>query len=108
MSIFDKKSPNNGEVFEILHKQKNIEITHIISSSKLPDILYCQDKDEFIIVLEGGAVLEVEGEEICLKKGEYFFIKAFTKHRILKCENGTHWLAVYMKTKTVIVAYNHN
>ncbi|MDR1007928.1 MAG: cupin domain-containing protein [Campylobacteraceae bacterium] len=99
MSIFEKASPKSGEIFEILHKQKNIEITHIISSSKLQDIEYNQDKDEFVIVLEGETVLEVEGEEVCLKRGEYLFIKAFTKHRILKCKNGTHWFAVYMKNQ---------
>ncbi|MDR3177715.1 MAG: cupin domain-containing protein [Campylobacteraceae bacterium] len=97
MSVFDKKSPNSGEIFEILHKQKGVEITHIVSSSKLPDTLYNQDKDEFVVVLEGEAVLEIGGREVCLKRGGHLFIKAFTKHRVLKCKDGTHWLAVYMK-----------
>jgi acetone carboxylase gamma subunit len=32
-----------------------------------------------------------------LHKGEHLFIKAHTKHRVLRCENGTHWLAVHIK-----------
>ncbi|MDR1461333.1 MAG: cupin domain-containing protein, partial [Campylobacteraceae bacterium] len=91
MSIFDKKSPNSDEIFEILHKQKNIEITHIVSSSKLSDILYDQDEDEFVIVLEGEAVLNIEEQRVCLKKGEYIFIKAHEKHRVLNCKDNTHW-----------------
>jgi cupin 2 domain-containing protein len=98
MGIFDKKSPISDEVSQILHKQKGVEITHIVSSSKLPDTLYDQDKDEFVIVLEGEAVLEIRGEKICLKRGEYVFIAAHVKHRILSCQDGTHWIAVYIKT----------
>jgi cupin 2 domain-containing protein len=97
MSVFEKKPPKNGEIFEVLHKQKNIEITHIVSSSKLPDIEYDQDKDEFVIVLEGEVVLDIEGEKICLKKGEYTFIKAHAKHRVLSSKENTHWLAIYIK-----------
>jgi cupin 2 domain-containing protein len=97
MSIFDKLPPKDGEIFEILYKQKDIEITHILSSSNLDDHLYNQNKDEFVILLEGGALLEMDGKEVDLKKGEYIFIKAHTKHKILRCENGSHWLAIYIK-----------
>ena len=100
MSIFDKITPNDGEIFEVLHKQKDMEIVHILSSSNLAANLYDQDKDEFVIVLEGGALLEIEGKEIELKKGEYIFIKARVKHKILRCDSGTHWLAIYIDNKT--------
>jgi cupin 2 domain-containing protein len=97
MNIFDTPPPSIGEIHETLFKQNNIEISHIVSSSKLPDIEYDQEKDEFAIILEGAARLEIEGREVCLKKGEHIFIKAHTKHRVLTCDNGTRWLAVYMK-----------
>ncbi|MDR2790276.1 MAG: cupin domain-containing protein [Campylobacteraceae bacterium] len=98
MSIFDKSAPNVGEIHDILCRLESVDIAHIVSSSMPPDTLYCQDKDEFVIVLEGEALLQVEEREICLKKGEYVFIKAFTKHQVLKCKNSTHWLAVYVKS----------
>jgi len=97
MNIFDIPPPKEGEIFDILYKQKEIEITHIVSSSKLPDKLYDQDRDEFVLLLEGEAALEIEGDRKRLKKGDYLFIKARTKHRILQCADGTRWLAVYMK-----------
>jgi cupin 2 domain-containing protein len=97
VNIFNTSAPKSGEIHDTLFSLENVEIAHIVSSSILPDIEYCQDKDEFVIVLEGEAILQIETEEICLKKGEYIFIKAFTKHRVLRCENGTRWLAVYMK-----------
>jgi cupin 2 domain-containing protein len=97
VSIFDKPSPATGEIHDILCRLDNVEIAHIISSSVLPDTVYCQDRDEFVVVLKGEAFLQIKKREICLKKGEYIFIKAFTKHRVLRCKNGTHWLAVYIK-----------
>ncbi|MDR0580222.1 MAG: cupin domain-containing protein [Campylobacteraceae bacterium] len=97
MSIFDKQTPDSGEMHDILCKLDNVDIVHIVSSSILPDTIYCQDRDEFVIVLEGEAILQIKKQEVCLRKGEHIFIKAFTEHRLLKCKNSTHWLAVYVK-----------
>lgn len=97
MSVFDKLPPLKDEIFEVLHKQKNIEITHIVSSSDLPQKEYDQKEDEFVLILEGEATLEVEREIKVLKKGDYLFLPAHTKHKILSVKNNTHWLAIYMK-----------
>ncbi|MDR0407717.1 MAG: cupin domain-containing protein [Campylobacteraceae bacterium] len=102
MGIFDKRPPDRDEIFEILHEQKDIKITHIISSSKLSDNWYDQSEDEFVVVLEGEAVLEIEQREIRLKKGEHIFIKAHTKHRVLSCSDNTHWLSVHINNSTPI------
>ncbi|MDR1614086.1 MAG: cupin domain-containing protein [Campylobacteraceae bacterium] len=106
MSIFDKPAPKCGEIHDILCKLDNVEIAHIISSSMLPDMEYCQNMDEFVMILEGEALMKIENQEIRLKKGEYIFIKAFVKHRILNCKNGTHWLAVYIKSQSRYALYH--
>lgn len=97
MNIFEKLPPLENEIFEILHKQKDIEITHIVSSSKIPNKEYDQEEDEFVLLLEGEARLSIEGKEKLLKKGDYIFLPAHTKHKILHVKNNTHWLAIYIK-----------
>jgi cupin 2 domain-containing protein len=97
VSIFDKLPPLEDEIFEVLHKQKGIKISHIISSSKLKSIEYDQEEDEFVLLLEGEALLEIEGKEKMIKKGEYLFLPAHTKHKVLEVKQNTHWLAIYIK-----------
>ena len=97
MSLFDKKAPLKNELFEVLLKQKNIEITHIVSSSNLTSKEYDQNEDEFVLILEGEATLEINEEKKLLKKGEYIFLPAHTKHKILSVKQNTHWLAIYIK-----------
>ena len=97
MNIFDYTVPEVGEDFKSLFKSENIDIVRIVSSEKLEDKLYIQDIDEFVILLEGEALLEVEGKEVILKKGDTLFIPAKMPHRVLRTKKGTLWLAIYMK-----------
>lgn len=97
MNLLEKLPPLKGELFETLAKQKNVKIVHIVSSDDLEEKEYFQDEDEFVLILEGEALLEVENEKKLLKKGEYFYIKSHTKHKILSVKNNTHWLAIYIK-----------
>jgi len=97
MNIFDYTTPEIGEDFKSLFKSENIDIIRIVSSNTLEDKLYIQDVDEFVILLEGEALLEVEGKEVILKKGDTLFIPSNVPHRVLKTKKGTLWLAIYMK-----------
>lgn len=97
MNIFDYSIPEVGEDFKSLFKNKNIDIVRIVSSNKLEDKLYIQDVDEFVILLEGEALLELESREVKLKKGDTLFIPSKMPHRVLKTKMGTLWLAIYMK-----------
>ncbi len=98
MNIFDYTVPEVGEDFKSLYKSKNIDIVRIVSSKKLEDKLYIQDVDEFVILLEGRALLDIDGNEVVLKKGDTLFIPAKKPHRLLKTTKGTLWLAIYMKS----------
>jgi len=97
MNIFNYNIPNIGEDFKTLFKNENIDIVRIVSSDILEDKLYIQDVDEFVILLEGKAHLELEGKEVILNKGDTLFIPTKMPHRVLKTKKGTLWLAIYMK-----------
>ncbi len=97
MNIFDYTVPKVGESFNELFKSKNITITQIISSNRLEIKEYNQEVDEFVILLEGKATLEIEGKIKELQKGDFLYIKAHTKHKVLKTSNGALWLAIYFK-----------
>jgi len=88
------------ESFEELLRNKNIRIERIVSkghSSPERD-WYDQKENEWVIVLEGsGSILFENGEEFCLKKGDYLNIPARTRHRVTRTDPDkiTIWLAIY-------------
>ena len=98
MNLYNFKIPNTGEEFTTLFKGKNIEITRIVSSDELEIKEYNQSTDEFVVLLEGGATLEFEGKVIKLKRGDYLYIPAYTRHKVLKTSKGALWLAVHFKS----------
>ena len=95
MNIYDYITPNSGEEFTTLLEKENIQIVRIVSSDKLEVKEYRQEEDEFVILLEGKATLEIENKPTTLTKGDTLFIPAKTKHKIVKCQKGTLWLAIY-------------
>jgi cupin 2 domain-containing protein len=88
--------PEYGEIFEILLKNKNIIIERIISSDKVEPKEYIQEQDEWVIVSKGKAKLEINGEILNLKEGDYIFIPSNTPHKVLETEKGTIWIAVHI------------
>ena len=95
MNIYNYITPNAGENFTTLLKKENIKIARIVSSDKLEPKEYCQEEDEFVILLEGKATLEIEGKKTTLNRGESLFIPAKTKHKVLTTQKGTLWIAIY-------------
>jgi len=55
---------------------------------------YEQDHDEWVVVLEGSATLEVDGVAHDLGAGDWWLLPAHTPHRLVRTEPGTNWLAV--------------
>ncbi len=98
MNFFDdKEPPKSGEIFQILHENRDILIEKIISSNRQEGKLYNQDHDEWIILLEGEAILELKNEKKSLKKGDFLFIVKNTPHKVLQTKNGTLWLCIHIK-----------
>ncbi len=87
-----------GEFFEELCRQGRVRIERILSSASPDPLLYDQEQDEWVLLLEGQAVLELGGKGITLNPGDYLFIPAHTPHRVLETRPAPHclWLAIHL------------
>lgn len=54
-----------------------------------------QGSDEWVVLLDGGAQLEVDGERVVLRPGDWVLLPAGTPHRLVHTDAGTRWLAVH-------------
>ena len=66
-----QKPALNSETFEQLFHNHSCRIEAIRSSLNKPGEFYDQDQDEWVILIEGEATLEVEGIEYPLHRGLY-------------------------------------
>ncbi|SFD95071.1 cupin domain-containing protein [Nitrosomonas sp. Nm166] len=94
--------PHNPEkeLFEPLVKHDMIVIERIISKGqKSPESgWYDQEKNEWVMVLQGKAVLSFEDQpSIQLNEGDFINIPAHKKHKVAWTDpdNETIWLAVH-------------
>lgn len=100
-NIFDAIPENiNEEIFESLADNKHVQIERIISRGHTsPDTgWYDQDKDEWVLLVKGEAVLSFADEStVKLKPGDYINITAHQKHKVTWTapDTETVWLAVH-------------
>lgn len=99
-----KNIPDNlsDELFETIAESDNIKIEKIISDGHTspPDFWYDQDRNEFVILLKGSAVLEFEdGSFVEMTEGDYQIIPAHKKHRVSYTDTSgkTIWLAIFYR-----------
>ncbi len=95
---------NEGELFESLCRDKSINIERIISNGHRTSEgkWYNQDHNEWVIILQGKATLELENKEkINLSKGDYLLIPARLKHRVSYTSTNPVciWLAVHFSNE---------
>ena len=93
--IVDK---NEEKFFEIFKNEK-IKIEKIVSNGQISpeNFWYEQEKSEFVLLLEGFAILEFENRIVELKKGDCLNIEAYEKHRVkfTSLDEPTVWFAVF-------------
>lgn len=100
-NIFDlPPSLPDKELFESLVSNDKISIERIISTGQTtpPGEWYDQDRDEWVILLQGAASLTFDaGRQIKLVAGDYLFIPAHQKHRVEYTSSNPPciWLAVH-------------
>jgi len=101
----DLPSGSDGEeVFEEILKSGNVRIERISSSSgqiSPENFWYDQPENEWVILLQGEAIIGfTDGVETRLKNGDYLFLPAHQKHRVLYSskEPPCIWLAVFWET----------
>ena len=92
------------ESFTDLLKSENVRIERIVSTGQTSpkDFWYDQDENEWVVVLQGSAVLSVQNEDGTitkqeLQKGDYINLPAHKKHRVDYTDTKTEtiWLAVF-------------
>lgn len=99
-NIFEKIIVDKTEEFFFeIFKNETIKIEKIVSNGQTSpeNFWYEQEKSEFILLLEGFAILEFENREVELKKGDCINIKAKQKHRVkfTSLNEPTIWFAVF-------------
>jgi cupin 2 domain-containing protein len=88
--------PAQGERFDTLLTHRNLVIERIVSGADIQPVEYVQEQDEWILLVQGAAVMDVAGTRTVLGTGDYLFLPAGTPHRVESCEPGTLWLAIHL------------
>jgi cupin 2 domain-containing protein len=101
-NIFDLSEIKNfsEEIFETIQSKENIKIERIISSGQTTpeDFWYDQDKNEWILLLQGEAELLFENnEKTILKAGDYLLIPSHKRHKVTYTSQNPPciWLAIF-------------
>jgi len=87
--------PPGGERFDRLADFGNVEIERIVSAANAPPADYCQEHDEWVVLLVGEAEISVDGQSVLLQAGDHLMLPARTPHTVLRSSEGAVWLAVH-------------
>jgi cupin 2 domain-containing protein len=94
----DASLPAHGERFDTLLSHKGLVIERIVSTAKIASHEYVQEQDEWVVLLQGSAMLDVVGAPVALNAGDYVFLPARTPHTVRSVSDGALWLAVHLHT----------
>lgn len=95
-NLDDIPFPEPGkECFYPLYQKNGCKIELIRSHLKSPGELYLQSEDEWVLLSEGKAKLEINGEILMLEKGDHLLIEARTPHRVLETSENALWICVF-------------
>jgi cupin 2 domain-containing protein len=84
-----------GEWSEEVAQLGDVVVEQIVSGALGAPIDYDQDHDEWVVVLHGGATLEVDDETLVLGPGDWVMLRAHVPHRLVGTVPGTTWLALH-------------
>ena len=90
------------EIFDSIFINASGRVERIISNGQATPEgeWYDQDKDEWVLLLQGsaGVLLEGEDEPVILLPGDYLLLPARCRHRVAWTDQKTQtvWLAVHM------------
>ena len=90
--------PAQDERTEILLERSGVRIARILSAPGSASGPYDQERDEWVLLLQGRALLEVEGERVELNAGEALRLPAHRLHSVLNtsADPPCVWLAVHL------------
>ena len=82
MNIFYVKNiDKTKEIVEILKENENVKIEKIISTGQTTEWME-QEKEEFVMLIQGEAIIEYENKKQELSAGDTVIIKKNEKHRV--------------------------
>ena len=100
-NLFDLPNPlPEDEEFTELFHSKDLRIERIVSIGQTTPAgeWYDQDQDEWVVLIQGKAVLEYEtGEKLRLSAGDHTLLPAHCRHRVAYTSRQPPciWLAVF-------------
>jgi len=99
-SLFDQIPAALPEEWSaVLAENEHVKIERIVSEGHAsPEgFWYDQERDEWVLLVSGSAVLTVGTERVELKAGDYLLIPAHQRHRVESTSQTekTIWLAVF-------------
>ena len=82
MNIYDFPNiPLSEELTTVLAESSNVRIERIISTGQTSD-WYDQSETEFVVLLEGNAIIEYDdSKSVTLSKGDTLLIKPHERHK---------------------------
>jgi cupin 2 domain-containing protein len=86
--------PAIGEEIDTLIDVNGVVIEHIQSGTVTGPVDYLQDHHEWVLVVQGHTLLEVDDTTVDLGDGDWVVLPAGVAHRVVSVEPGTRWLAV--------------
>jgi cupin 2 domain-containing protein len=89
------EAPQAGERSEVLARLGGAVVELILSGRISAPVDYNQPHDEWVAVLDGAAVLQVDDEQVVLSTGDWILLPAHVPHRLVEVEPGTRWLALH-------------
>lgn len=92
----DSAAPSAAERIDVLLAHRNLVVERIVSSARITPKEYFQTQDEWVVLVRGEAELEVAGEAVVLKTGDYLFLPSGTAHIVKSASEGAMWLAVHL------------
>jgi cupin 2 domain-containing protein len=89
------QAPPAGETFLALARCGTAAVEVILSSARPDTAEQVQDHDEWVVLLDGGATLEVGPTRFDLGPGDWLALPAGVAHRVVATTAGSRWLAVH-------------
>ena len=90
-------APAVGERSEQIAQLGGVVVEQILSGAIAAPVDYGQDHDEWVVLLSGGATLDVGGERLDLAAGDWVLLPARVQHRLVETVPGSTWLALHAR-----------
>ena len=84
MNIFEiEKLPSikEDEIINILKENENVRIERIISTGQVSDWMI-QENKEYVLLIQGIAIIEFNDKKVEMKAGDTLFIEKLERHRV--------------------------